>query len=496
MRRGRRIHGVERARCHVTGAHAFDHWFSMRPTLTRGEFLAKVGLPEGPPLILYLCSSRFIAKKEAMWVERWIKALRCAADERVRTASILIRPHPQNAKQWDGWTSPGPAVQVFPTDGEIPVGEQERANYYHSMLYADVIVGLNTSALIEAAIFGKPVLSVAEAKGAKYRETLHFGHLKKGLLIVARDHREHVRHIRRRSGFTGFIRSVPSVRRGVRASIRAGSAWGRPCGRRCRGFGEGGAVGGGERVMSEQEQAAPAKEKRPRDPEKWIHRPMEKYRKGQGRDGVSAGPGSSSRWRTPWLVQGGPCWATTGCTCSGRRSAILELVPGNAVEIGTYRGGSAFFIAGALQAMTGAEVRLDVFDTFEGHPPDALSEHDTYHKTESGLFEETSYEDVKWYLAPFSQAHVHKGDVLLALPHLPEASYRLAHVDTDLYLPTKACLEYFGHRLSPGGIVVVDDYSSPNCPGVRAAAVDTSKGAATTRCGTSGPSSWCSSSAD
>ena len=190
------LHGVDRARCLVTGAHAFDHWFSMRPTLARGEFLAKVGLPDNAPLILYLCSSRFIAKREARWVERWLKALHCAEDERVRTASILIRPHPQNAKQWGRWTPPGPAVAVFPKDGEVPVGEDERANFFHSMLYADVIVGLNTSALIEAAIFGKPVLSVAEAKGAKYRETLHFGHLEKGLLIVARDHREHVRHIR------------------------------------------------------------------------------------------------------------------------------------------------------------------------------------------------------------------------------------------------------------------------------------------------------------
>jgi hypothetical protein len=88
-------------------------------------------------------------------------------------------------------------VQLFPKNGEIPVGDDERANFFHSMLYADVIVGLNTSALIEAAIFGKPVLSVAGAKGARYRDTLHARHLEKGLLIVARDHREHVRHIAR-----------------------------------------------------------------------------------------------------------------------------------------------------------------------------------------------------------------------------------------------------------------------------------------------------------
>lgn len=34
--------------------------------------------------------------------------------------------------------------------------------------------------------------------------------------------------------------------------------------------------------MSEQDRGSVAKEKRPRDPEKWIHRPIEKYRKGEG----------------------------------------------------------------------------------------------------------------------------------------------------------------------------------------------------------------------
>ena len=64
---------------------------------------------------------------------------------------------------------------------------------------------------------------------------------------------------------------------------------------------------------------------------------------------------------------------------------------------------------------------------------------------------------------------MHKGDVLQALPTLPEAAYHLVHIDTELYLPTKACLEYLGQRLSPGGVIVVDDCSSSTCPRVRTA---------------------------
>jgi hypothetical protein len=49
---------------------------------------------------------------------------------------------------------------------------------------------------------------------------------------------------------------------------------------------------------------------------------------------------------------------------------------------------------------------------------------------------------------------------------LPESKYRLVHIDTDLYQPTVACLDYFGDRMSPGGVIVIDDYASRKCPGV------------------------------
>jgi hypothetical protein len=220
----------------------------------------------------------------------------------------------------------------------------------------------------------------------------------------------------------------------------------------------------------DQKGGASAKEKRPRDPEKWIHRPMEKYRKGKG------------------VVEFRPdadFFALADQVVENRRTLLgydrlyvfwqairnLRSIPGNAAEIGAYRGGSAFFIATAFRQLTGADVRFDVFDTFAGHPSDALSDRDSYHR-EPGLFTETSYQDVKEYLAPLAATHVHEGDILEHLPRLENASYRLVHIDTDLYLPTKACLEYFGSRLSAGGVVVVDDYSSPNCPGVAEAVVE------------------------
>jgi O-methyltransferase len=145
-------------------------------------------------------------------------------------------------------------------------------------------------------------------------------------------------------------------------------------------------------------------------------------------------------------------------------------VSGAAAEIGVYKGGSSYLIASAFISMAGGEVPMHVFDTFEGHPAQAITEHDTFHA--AGHFSSTRYKKVVAYLSPFQQLQVHAGDVSVSLPGLAESVYRLVHIDTDLYKPTLDCLDYFGHRMSPGGVIVVDDYSSPRCLGVSKAAVE------------------------
>jgi O-methyltransferase len=148
----------------------------------------------------------------------------------------------------------------------------------------------------------------------------------------------------------------------------------------------------------------------------------------------------------------------------------VKRVPGAVAEVGSYRGGSAYFLATAFIAATGHEVPMHIFDTFEGHPAQAITEHDTFHQP--GQFHATKYEMVAAYLSPFRQLAIHRGDVLASLTGLAESSYRLVHLDTDLYKPTLDCLEYFGRRMSPGGVIVIDDYASRKCPGVPKAVVE------------------------
>lgn len=222
-------------------------------------------------------------------------------------------------------------------------------------------------------------------------------------------------------------------------------------------------------ASGDADEQAVLKDRRSRDPGRWIHRPMHKYRK--GKSVMQYRPDADFFELADEVVGSGRTllgydrlymfWQAIG---------NLTGVPGSAAEIGSFRGGSAFFIAAAFQSVIGEEVPFHVFDTFEGHPSAALSERDASHAP--GQFNDTDFEDVKAYLSRFSRTRVHRGDILQELPHLEEDHYRLVHLDTDLYLPTKACLEYFAPRLSPGGIVVLDDYASTKCPGVRAALLE------------------------
>jgi hypothetical protein len=134
---------------------------------------------------------------------------------------------------------------------------------------------------------------------------------------------------------------------------------------------------------------------------------------------------------------------------------------GAAVEVGTYRGGSAYFIAAALTQFGQPDSELRVIDTFHGHPADRVTARDSFHPP--GKFSDTSFERVREYLSPFPGVRVRRGEFLKASKSLPDVSYRLVHVDTDLYRPTLDCLKYFGARMVSGGIIVVDDYGAEKC---------------------------------
>jgi hypothetical protein len=231
------LHGVPAERVLVTGSQAYDHWFATKPSLDRDAFCRQVGLNPARPILLYLCSSPFIAPYEVGFVRQWIASIRGSRDPVLRSAGVLVRPHPQNARQWEGveLTAEFPDVACWPKAGVNPIGGQARADYFDSMYHAEAVVGVNTSGMIESGIVGRPVYTIDAKEFASTQEgTLHFQHLKNvegGLLHMAPDLAAHVEQLatlltgqgderaRARSFIQGFVRphglDVPATPRVV-----------------------------------------------------------------------------------------------------------------------------------------------------------------------------------------------------------------------------------------------------------------------------------------
>ena len=180
-REAQQYHYIPAEKIVTTGAQLFDRWFARRVTRGRGAFCARVGLPDDRPFLLFTGSSSFISEShaEAAFVRRWVAALRSGDDPRMRDINILVRPHPYNCHAWD----PDPVadlrgVAVFPRHGYNPIDADNRADFYDSIHHSAAVVGINTSAMIEAAIVGRPVFSLLADEFAGTQEgTIHFHHL-------------------------------------------------------------------------------------------------------------------------------------------------------------------------------------------------------------------------------------------------------------------------------------------------------------------------------
>jgi len=196
------LHRVAPHKIVVTGAQAFDRWFDRSVSRERATFCREVGLADTRPFVLYTGSSIFIARAEVEvpFVRRWIEALRASSDPMIRDLSVLVRPHPYNGRAWppDALTDL-PNVAVWPRGGFDPVDEKQRAGFFDSLFHSAAVVGINTSAMIEATIVGRPVLSIETPEFAGTQDgTLHYRYLlpeNGGFLRVAADFDEHVRQL-------------------------------------------------------------------------------------------------------------------------------------------------------------------------------------------------------------------------------------------------------------------------------------------------------------
>lgn len=142
------------------------------------------------------------------------------------------------------------------------------------------------------------------------------------------------------------------------------------------------------------------------------------------------------------------------------RQVVERRIPGEIVECGTARGGSAALLALTLKDL-GADRRVWVFDTFEGLPTPTARDRDAteawhYAGTHRGdLF---SVQELFERLGILGQCRFIKGLFKDTLAGSGIGAIAVLHIDCDWYESVRVCLEQLYDRVSPGGIIQIDDY--------------------------------------
>lgn len=145
------------------------------------------------------------------------------------------------------------------------------------------------------------------------------------------------------------------------------------------------------------------------------------------------------------------------------------------LEGGAFRGGTSFFLLRTAERMAPGRTRLWAVDTFEGHTEEDMGGSREGGQTTAvarGKPFDASFEDVVEYLAEFPSATVLKGRIQELEDQLPAPPLHFIHLDMNVYKPTRFGLELARRRLAQGGIVILDDYSNVNCPGVARAVAE------------------------
>ena len=143
---------------------------------------------------------------------------------------------------------------------------------------------------------------------------------------------------------------------------------------------------------------------------------------------------------------------------------LQDDVPGDLIEAGAWRGGTAIFMRAVLKAHNVSERIVWVADSFEGLPkpsPDRYpADVNDRHWTQSTLV--ATLEDVKANFVRYGllddQVRFLVGWFKDTLPRAPINQLSLLRLDGDMYESTMQGLDALHHKVSLGGFTIIDDY--------------------------------------
>jgi O-methyltransferase len=145
---------------------------------------------------------------------------------------------------------------------------------------------------------------------------------------------------------------------------------------------------------------------------------------------------------------------------------VAKLERGNILEVGVWRGGTGALIAEKARLCS---VQGEVFlcDTFSGVVK-AGNKDPHYSGGEHADTEIARVEDLLFGRMKLRNVKVLQGVFPDDTGHLvSDLSFRMCHVDVDVYQSAKDVVEWVWPRLETGGVIVFDDYGFDTCSGLR-----------------------------
>ena len=163
------------------------------------------------------------------------------------------------------------------------------------------------------------------------------------------------------------------------------------------------------------------------------------------------------------------------CLYKGVKYILDNAIPGDFIECGVWKGGSAMLIAKLLSLYNVTNRKIILYDTYEGMSEPSELDRDYTGEPADSLLKKSSIEDQAsvWCYSSFeevkenisktgidpNQVHMIKGKVEDTIPsNVPAEKIALLRLDTDWYESTYHELVHLYPMLVEKGVLIIDDY--------------------------------------
>lgn len=153
---GHDIHRLAQRSIVRVGSPFFDKWYDADALYQdRETFFATMGMDPEKPMVLYLGSSQNIARNEGWLTREVVEEMRRIPE--TADLQVVVRSHPSNVNLFEDLEG---LDGVFTNSTGIPVARSGISLLYNLIFHSIAVVGINTSAMVDAIVIGRPCFSV------------------------------------------------------------------------------------------------------------------------------------------------------------------------------------------------------------------------------------------------------------------------------------------------------------------------------------------------